>query len=93
MMLDIWPALPIIIWNGFYRDWPVEGADNIIAALECKERVYQINLGDFPSWLWESFTAAMQGPVSSLTSLLLWSNDESAPVLPDSFLSKSAPRL
>jgi F-box-like len=94
-MLDIWPALPIMIsnLNDFDPESWVEGADNIIAALERKERICNIGLGDVPSWLLERFAAVMQGPFPSLTSLLLWSNNDTVPVLPDSFLNGRAPRL
>jgi hypothetical protein len=94
-MLDIWPALPIMIsnLNDFDPESWVEGADNIIAALERKERICNIRLGDVPSWLLERFAVMMQGPFPSLTSLLLWSNNDTVPVLPDSFLNGHAPRL
>ena len=42
-------ALPTVVWNEFDRGSLVEGADNIIAALEHSERVYEINFGGVPS--------------------------------------------
>ena len=89
-MLRVWPALPIVIW-----DWsPTRAVDNIIAALEHNDRVCQIELGGVPSLLLENVLAAMQEPFLALTSLQLWSkDDDEAPVIPDSFLGASAPRL
>ena len=92
-MLDVWPALPIVIWNSVDPTSLVEGADNIIAALEHNDRVYEINLGNVPNWLLKRLAGVMLGPFPSLTSLVFYSNDEPAPVLPESFLGGSAPRL
>lgn len=48
----------------------------------------------FPSSQLEDVSAAMQAPFPELTDLLLWSNETaSEPVLPNSFLGGSAPRL
>jgi len=93
-MLDIWPAIPIVIWKS--RD-PIsleEGADNIIAALEHPDRVCEIRLGNIPSSILESFAAVMQEPFLALTSLELLLDDKwDPPVLPESFLGGSVPRL
>jgi len=94
-MLDVWPALPLIVSNRRKLS-PVEapGAkSNIIAALEYHNRVREIDLRCVPGWLLERLAAMAQEPYPELTSLELRSNDESAPVLPDSFLGASAPRL
>ena len=89
-MLDVWPVLPIVIW-----DWrPTRAVDNIIAALEHNDRVYQIDLGGVPGLLLEKVLEGMQEPFLALTSLQLWSkDDDEAPVISDSFLGRSAPRL
>jgi hypothetical protein len=92
-MLDIWPALPIVIWNSIDSTLLVEGADNIIAALEHNDRVCEIVLERIPNWLLERLAAVMEGPFPSLTFLAFLSKDEPAPVLPESFLGGSAPRL
>ncbi|KAI0298236.1 hypothetical protein BC826DRAFT_120652 [Russula brevipes] len=73
------------------RNLPDE--DDVIAALEHRDRVHQISLGPVPNPIWETLAAAMQVPLPELTSLWLWSQDISVPVLPDSFLGGSAPRL
>jgi hypothetical protein len=89
-LLGVWPVLPIIVW-----DWnPTRAVDNVIAALERNDRVCQIELGGVPSLLLENVLAAMQEPFLELTSLQLWSkDDDEAPVISDSFLGGSAPRL
>jgi hypothetical protein len=89
-MLDIWPSLPIVIW-----DWrPTRAVHNIVAALEHNDRVTQIELGGVPSSLLDKVLAVMQVPFLALTSLQLWSkDDDQPPVVPDSFLGGSAPRL
>jgi hypothetical protein len=92
-MLDIWPALPIVISGGDDPKWLVGGADNTLAALERVARVCHIDLCDIPSSVLETFVAAMQEPLPSLTVLRLSSSDEWMPILPDSFLGGSAPRL
>ncbi|KAI0298200.1 hypothetical protein BC826DRAFT_1184381 [Russula brevipes] len=89
--LDIWPALPLVIEYHRVDTWEVQG--NINAALEHHDRVREISLGALPNPAWETLAAAMQVPFPELTSLSLYSHDRSVPVLPDSFLSGSAPRL
>ena len=93
-MLDIWPTtLPIIIRYNSGALFPAKGADNIIAALEHRDRVCEIALWGVSSSLWERFAAMTREPFLALTSLLLGSNNEWAPTIPDPFLAGSAPRL
>jgi hypothetical protein len=92
-MLGIWPTLPIVISDLADAPSLEEGADNIDAALEHHDRVHRISLWSVPSSLFERFTTAMLEPFPELTSLALCSSDESALVLPDTFLGGSAPRL
>ena len=86
-MLDIWPALPLIIYDtlGIF-------VDNVVAALEYRDRVCQIHLGISESWQWEEYLAALQQPFPELTYLRLKWNDDAVAV-PDSFLGGFAPRL
>jgi hypothetical protein len=91
-MLDIWPELPVIIQD-YDGSKTVEGADNIIAALDLKDRVSRINFWSIPSLELESFAAVMQDPFPTLTHLSLVSFDKMAPVISDSFLGGSALRL
>ena len=88
--LDVWPTLPLIIQN---RDGLTEGVNNIVAALERRDPVVKIELTHVNSSSLEKVLAAMQVPFPELTDLRLWSDDETVPALPNSFLGGSAPRL
>ena len=99
--LDIWPPLPLII-RDFDNHDPVEPSivDNIIAALEHNDRVCQIELKyPYPSSEFGYITdsAAMLKPFPELTFLQLsmgvHHEQEPEPILPDSFLGGTAPRL
>jgi hypothetical protein len=87
-MLDVWPPFPIVIHH-FTR--PNLGGDNLIAALERNDRVCQISLE--LDLQWEMVLDAMEQPFPALTNLTLLSDIEIAPVVPDSFMGGSAPRL
>jgi hypothetical protein len=89
-MLDFWPDFPIVIWA---YDPPTWGVDNIVAALEQKDRIRRIDIHVVEISQWEGIFAAMQEPFPALTHLRLESRNESAPVLTNSFLGGSAPRL
>ena len=90
--LGVWPTLPLIIQVD--SDNSIRSVDNIIAALECTDRVCQINLVHVESSNMEILLAAMQQPFPDLTYLDLWpwSYDETVSV-PDSFLGGSASHL
>jgi len=95
-VLGIWPTLPIVIDDqelGRHRQPRREHVDNIIAALEHRNRVCQISLGNIPLSLCPIFSAMMQEPFPALTRLQLNSEDESPMLCPDSFLGGSAPML
>lgn len=95
-MLDTWPALPVIIQAHFVATKQrVDGADNVIAAMKRNDRVCEIALQGVPSSLLESerFATVTQESFPALTHLELLSDVDSVPVLPDSFLDGSAPRL
>ncbi|KAH9954749.1 hypothetical protein BJV74DRAFT_501224 [Russula compacta] len=87
--LDIWPPFPIIIYCR-PGELDEEGQDNIIAALEHRDRVIWIRIERLAL---EKFAAMMQGPFPVLAVLSLSSTDDIAPVLHDEFLGGSAPRL
>ncbi|KAH9963620.1 hypothetical protein BC827DRAFT_1383141 [Russula dissimulans] len=91
-MLDLWPALPIVISDGDVPSSP-EGTDNIIAAFKRHGRVREIVLGNASGSLLRKLAAVTQEPFPELTLLDLESDDESVPVLPESFLGSFAPRL
>ena len=86
--LDVWPTLPLVVWC-----WGIRNVDNIIAVLERRDRVCQIYLTDVQSSDMEILLAAMQQPFPELTHLSFRSEGETVPVVPDSFLDGSAPRL
>jgi hypothetical protein len=88
--LDVWPALPLIIAGSI--DLTL-GRDNIFAALGQSNRVCQVILWRLAGWHIEEFLAAMQVPFPELTHLELFSDGETLPAIPDSFLDGSAPRL
>ena len=84
-MLDVWPALPlVIVLYGNNPRYPIGSVDNIIAALECTDRVCEIHLRIVPSSDSDIF-GAMQQPFPELTNLEL-SSDETMAVVPDSLL-------
>ena len=94
-MLGVWPAFPIVIGDakGFTQD-----EDNIIAALEHRDRVCEIMLERLTRSQSEKLVPLMQESFPTLTKLEIESDSslsrgESAPVLPDSFLGGSAPHL
>ena len=90
--LEIWPELPIVIDVEDVKS--KEDVANIIAALRHHNRVCKIQYynGHFQNSLLEEF-AAIDEPFPALTCLMLISHAQNVPVLPDSFLGGSAPRL
>ena len=89
-MLDVWPAFPIVITD--YSD-SMSGVDNIIAALEQRDRVCEITLDDIPSGKMDMFVPAMLGPFPALKGIIFGADDSAMAVVPDSFLGGSAPQL
>ena len=89
--LDACPVLPLFI--RCYGDYPPERVDNIVAVLKHSDRVCQIILKGIPSFYLKNVSAMMQEPFPELTRLRLESLGKMDPVLPDSFLGGSAPRL
>lgn len=88
--LDIWPALPIVV---YYRFYPRQKLDNIIAAIKYNDRVCKIDFPvvfDLPQL--EEVLSVMQAPFPALTDLTLVLF-ETATVIPDLFLGGSTPRL
>ena len=90
-MLNVWPELPIVIRAATRTQGPQE-LKNIIAALEQHSRVCNIRLFGITNALAKK-VRALKEPFPMLTSLELSSHNKTAPVLPDSFLGGSAPRL
>jgi len=89
-LLDIWPVWPITI---HYSPKDGEGKENVIAALECRDRISWIDFNELTSQVSEKFVAVMEEPLPALTGLHLQSNDVMGPVISDAFLAGSAPSL
>ena len=66
---------------------------NVIASLGQNNRVRQVLLQYIAGREFEQVLAAMQVPFPELTHLYLYASGETLPVIPDSFLGGSAPRL
>jgi len=69
------------------------GVDDIIVALGQTNRVCRVDLWRLDDQQSDKVLAAMQVPFPELTELSLLSIGETPPVVPDSFLGGSAPRL
>jgi hypothetical protein len=67
--------------------------DNIIAALEHKDRIREIALSNLTSSVLETISSAMQEPFPVLSCLELGTVEDTAPVVADSFLRGPAPCL
>ena len=92
---NVWPDLPIAInaWIPKSQRSRSRGTNIIIAALKHQHnRVCEITIWDIPNSLLKKF-AAIKMPFPALTRLILRLTHDSTPVLPDSFLEGSAPRL
>ena len=90
--LEIWPELPIVIDAHGMRS--KKDVANVIGALRHHDRVCQIYYedGGFGDSTLKEF-AEIDEPFPALTSLALQTSGPNVPVLPDSFLGGSAPRL
>ena len=69
--LDIWPALPLFIFDN--RREQRDSADDVTAILRRSDRVRQIRLDDLSGWHLEKVLQAMQVPFPELTHLELHS--------------------
>ncbi|KAH9980535.1 hypothetical protein BJV74DRAFT_102218 [Russula compacta] len=101
-MLDAFPNFPINIT--YWRMTPSlhvprKYLDNILAALERRDQACGISLTGLTTPLFETFVTMMQEPFPTLTFLEFRSvgtgidDVETAPIIPDTFLGRSAPRL
>jgi len=89
-LLDIWPLWPITI---HYSPKDEEGQENIVAALERRDRISWIVFNKLTSSVLERFSIMMQEPLPALKGLHLQSYDDKGPVIPSTFLGGSAPHL
>src|SRR5712671_6624848 len=97
-VLDAWPVLPVILLSDFSKvshRKSEQRRDNRLAALESEHynRICEIYFSDITNSCWGRFASAMQKPFPELIHLELSVNGNVVPVLPDSFLGGSAPRL
>ena len=89
--LSIWPVLPIAV-SGIVID--IDDEDDIVVALEQRDRVREISLEAYPSFDSSgTVVPAMLVPIPALMRLFLMAGEVSAPVIPDTFLGGSAPHL
>jgi F-box-like len=88
--LDAWPPLPLLIQGAISS---TSSVDNIVVALGRSSRICSIELYGFSGWQLEKVLSAMQQPFPEMVYLLLHCEEETAPVILDSFMSGSAPRL
>lgn len=94
-ILDCWPSLPIVIkyWASLeFRPPSLEDEEDVLAALGHPNRVRGVQIA-ITSSLWEKVASQMHVPFPELTSLSLWSDTRTVPVLPNTFLGGSAPCL
>jgi hypothetical protein len=93
-MLGVWPALPIAVRDDYFGDLQMEDVDNIVAALEHNDRIYVIDLwSDLDIERHAAKLSVMHVPFPTLKILSMQTYRGTVPVLPDSFLGGSAPRL
>jgi len=92
MALDAWPALPISICSMPEDDDP--DGDDIIAALEHRERITEVDLSGLSGPQVETCVTLMQENFPILRTLSLECDAETpTPVISDTFLGGCAPRL
>jgi hypothetical protein len=92
-LLDIWPTFPLVVEVD--SEWPREAKiDNLIAALEHRDRVQKITISDplTRDGLWERIATVMQEPFPELNYLSLESFSGVLP-FPNTFFNGSASRL
>ena len=93
-MPSVWLALPIVIYvsGNPQCEWSDQsGVTNVIAALKRYSLVCRIDIWGVPNSVLES--TAMKKQFPELTDLALHSDENDVPVITDSFLGGSAPRL
>jgi hypothetical protein len=93
------PSMPIMISNYFGTLPPpcpsisLEDGSQVMAAVAQRDRVWWIHLENLPSSLLETLSTTMHETFPRLKFVRLWAGDETAPVLPETFLGGSAPLL
>jgi hypothetical protein len=101
-LLDIWPPFPLVIQADYHKlklwsqsesddlDSEDSFVDNVVAALERRDRVRQIDIANIPDFSLDEIVTAMHGPFPALRSLSLRSDEVSPLPLLKTFLNGSA---
>ena len=106
-LLDIWPPFPISVTSIPWDKTDARCKNNIIAALERRDRVSTIKLASIPSAELDQIASAMEQPFPALTHLDIYPDNRkvdwtdnvatvtrvAVPPLPNAFLGRSAPCL
>ena len=92
-LLDIWPHFPISIVCVRFSAVDEKGMENIITAFEHRDRTSGIYLANLKGPVLRVLGSVMNELHPLLTDIHLLSDDERVPVLPETFLGGSAPRL
>jgi len=93
-VLEVWPVLPVSLISDTHQS--DQRLDNTVAALESEyyNRIFEVYIRPMTNSRWERFAPAMQKPFPELAYLQVFVDGGMvAPVLPESFLGGSAPRL
>ena len=92
--LSVWPPFPISVHCELMH-WAMDekGSLNIIAAFEHSGRISDVDIMDVDGSTLEKLTAVMQRPFPILRYFRLSSCEESVPVIPETCLGGSSPRL
>ena len=90
--LGIWPPFPIAV-SCERMHWPGGGSSNVIAAFKHSDRISDVEIFNIDGSALENLVDMMQGPFPILRFFYLKSSDGSIPVVPETFLGGSKPRL
>jgi len=92
--LDIWPPFPIsVMCSPSHPALDEEGVENIVAALEHRDRLSEIKIIDIDDSGLVNLAEVMQEPLPALRYFHLTSTDDSILDIPGTFLGGSAPRV
>jgi hypothetical protein len=91
-LLHIWPALPLVVVFSDNESQYQDSLDNLVAALDDRDRVREINLMELSRATFERITTVMQQPFLAMRDVFLKSGG-GALTVPDTFLNGSAPSL
>ena len=91
--MDVWPALPLCIRS--HGCLSTNDANDFLATFGHNDRIRQLSVGHLKYWQLRELWTAMEVPFPELTDLAIIAidSDVCTPVVPDSFLGGSAPRL